>query len=131
MDYLCQQFGYLKIVKSVPLDIRQDDRIRLANRAMDVRSACLVYLAAQLKHDKAWLGMIGNTSSILADLAHKRVGKVIKGFFAGDGKITDAAAYLQKSVKDYRQAVESTSLVIGVETLKIVKGRTLNLARSR
>jgi hypothetical protein len=61
MDYICQQFGYLKIVKSVPLDIRQDDRIRLANRAKDVRSACIFYLAAQLKHDEAWLGMVGNT----------------------------------------------------------------------
>jgi hypothetical protein len=56
---------------------------------------------------------------------------VIKTFFAGDGKITDVGACLEKSVNDYRQAVESTSLVIGMETLKIVKGSTPDEARLR
>lgn len=69
MDYICQQFGHLKLVKSVPSEIQQDDRIRLANRAMDVRSACIFYLAVQLKHDKAWLGIVGNI--LMTDLAHK------------------------------------------------------------
>jgi hypothetical protein len=52
---------------------------------------------------------------------------VIKTFFAGDGKITDAAACLEKSVNDYGQAIESTSLVIAMETLKIVKGSIPNV----
>jgi len=51
-------------------------------------------------------------------------GKVIKTFFSGDGELEDAAACLKKSVNDYRQAVESTSLIIGFELLKIVKGMT-------
>jgi hypothetical protein len=59
LDYICQQFGHLKVVKSIPSDIEQSDRARLANRAMDVRSACILYLAAQLKHDATWLGIIG------------------------------------------------------------------------
>ena len=62
LDYICQQFSHLKIVKSIPLDIGQEDRVRLANRAMDVRSACILYLAAQFKHDKTWLGTIGSAS---------------------------------------------------------------------
>jgi len=49
----------LKIAKSIPSDIEQQDRGRLANRAMDVRSACVLYLAAQLQHDAIWLGIVG------------------------------------------------------------------------
>ena len=60
LEYICQQFGHLKIVKAVPRDIEQDVWTRLTNRATDVRSACILYLAAQIKHDKVWLGMIGN-----------------------------------------------------------------------
>jgi hypothetical protein len=84
MDYICQQFGHLKIVKSVPSDIRQDDRIRLANRAMDVRSACILYLAAQLKHDKAWLGIIGNI--LLTDFVHKCYREGDQNIFCGRWK---------------------------------------------
>jgi hypothetical protein len=84
MDYICQQFGHLKIVKSVPSDIRQDDRIRLANRAMDVRSACIVYLAAQLKHDKAWLGIVGKI--LMANFAHKRYRESDQNIFRGRWK---------------------------------------------
>jgi hypothetical protein len=58
-DYICRQLGHLKIVKSIPSDIEQLDRDRLANRAMDVRSACVLYLAAQLQHDATWLGIVG------------------------------------------------------------------------
>jgi len=47
-------------VKAVPADLEQHVQTRLTNRAMDVRSACILYLAAQIKHDKFWLGMIGN-----------------------------------------------------------------------
>jgi len=50
------------------------------------------------------------------------IGKVIKTFFAGDADLDDVAGCLKKSVDDYRQAVESTNLVIGFEILKIVNG---------
>jgi len=60
LEYICQQFGHLKVVKSVPPHIGQDVQTRLMNRAMDVRSACILYLAAHIKHDKIWLGTIGN-----------------------------------------------------------------------
>ena len=112
-------------MKSVP-DLGQDDGIRLTNRAMDVRSACILYLAAQLKHDKTWLGTIGRI--LLADWLTGAIGKVIKTLFAGDDMITDAATCLAKSVNDYRQAIDGTNLVIGLEILKIVKGTILNLA---
>ena len=59
LDYMSQQLGHLKIVKSIPSDIDKEDRDRLANRAMDVRSACLLYLAVQLRHDATWLGTVG------------------------------------------------------------------------
>jgi len=55
------------------------------------------------------------------------IGKVIKTFFAGDGELEDVAACLKKSVDDYRQALESTNLVIGFEILKIVNGMILLL----
>jgi hypothetical protein len=79
-----------------------------------------LYLAAQIKHDKVWLGTIG-TPNFCGRLTND-AGKVIKTFFAGDGKLTDAAKCLEKSVNDYRQAIGSTNLAIGVEILKIVKG---------
>jgi hypothetical protein len=61
--------------------------------------------------------------SFSSNVSPGNAGKVIKTFFAGDGEITDAGACLQMSVNSYRQAIESTSLVIGMEILKIVKGR--------
>jgi hypothetical protein len=123
LEYICQQLGHLKVVKSVPEDIGEDVCTSLANRSADVRSACMLYLAAQIKHDKVWLGMIGNIFPLRAHLTGN-VGKVIKTFFAGDGEFEDADACLQKSVNNYRQAVETTGLVVGFDILKIVKGIT-------
>lgn len=59
LDYICQQVGHLQVVKSIPSDVEKQERDRLVNRAMDVRSACILYLAAQLRRDESWLGIVG------------------------------------------------------------------------
>jgi hypothetical protein len=103
LDYISQQLGRLKIVKRLPADIEAKDREHLTNRAVDVRSACIIYISAQLKHDEIWLEVVG---------------KVVKTFFTGDDQITDARTCLSKSVDRYRPSVETMDLVIPVEGFK-------------
>lgn len=115
LDYISQQLGQLKIVKRIPEDIDASDREQLTNRAIDVRSACIIYISAQLKHDRVWLGVVG---------------KVVKTFFAGDDQMTDARTCLSKSVDRYRQSVDTMHLVMHVEDhkmnaegLKMIRGK--------
>ena len=58
LDYIHQQLTDLNVVESVP------NRYVLVNRALDVRSSSMLYLAAQLKHDGNRLGLPGMTLSL-------------------------------------------------------------------
>jgi hypothetical protein len=51
------QVGQLDVVDAIPLDIKSRDSI--INRAMDVRSACMMYLGVHLKHEANRLGLMG------------------------------------------------------------------------
>ena len=52
-----QQFAHLELVKVLPDDIEQRDFV--VNRALDVRSASMVYLAISIRHDTSLLGTPG------------------------------------------------------------------------
>jgi hypothetical protein len=49
--------GQLDVVETLPADVQRRDAI--VNRAMDVRSACMMYLGAHLNHEANRLGLIG------------------------------------------------------------------------
>ena len=54
---MCQQLEQLKVIDSVPKDLEQRDI--LINRALDVRSACMQYLAVNIRHDATRFGTPG------------------------------------------------------------------------
>ena len=55
LDYLCYQIGQLDI--DLPQDL--DYRHVVVNRAMDVRSAVMLFLASHIKHDATVFGTAG------------------------------------------------------------------------
>ena len=58
LDFMCQELEQLKVIDSIPEDFEQRDI--LVNRALDVRSACMRYLAANICHNATLFGTPGN-----------------------------------------------------------------------
>jgi hypothetical protein len=57
VEYICQQVGQLKIVENLPeANIRPD---QLINRATDVLSASLNYLAVYIRREPGLFGVLG------------------------------------------------------------------------
>lgn len=59
LEYICQQLGRLNIVKIILNDFGRSD---VTNRAMDIRSASMWYLPAQIRHDTTRLGTLGTSN---------------------------------------------------------------------
>lgn len=57
MEYLSHQFAFLEIVKALPDDM--DHREFVVNRALDVRSASMIYLASMVRHNATAFGTTG------------------------------------------------------------------------
>src|SRR5271169_5377492 len=72
LEYLCQQFAHLELVNVLPDDLEQRDFV--VNRALDVRSASMMYLAVSIRHDATPLGTPGTTPICirLNDVRQKR-----------------------------------------------------------
>ena len=86
LDFMCQQLEQLEVIESVPKDLEQRDI--LINRALDVRSACMQYLAVNIRHDAASLELQVHFSEVIVKLIIS--GKVFKTFSRGDGKLNDS-----------------------------------------
>lgn len=57
LDYISRQLGHLEIIKRLPeAEVKSDE---IVNRAMDVLSAALNYLAVHIRHESSRLGIIG------------------------------------------------------------------------
>lgn len=61
LDFMCQQLEQFKVIERIPKNIEQRDV--LVNRALDVRSACMQYLAANIRHEATFLGTTGTVHS--------------------------------------------------------------------
>lgn len=59
LDHICQQLEHLAIVNNLPEDLQQREFV--TNRALDVRSACMRYLAANIRHESTSLGIPGKS----------------------------------------------------------------------
>jgi hypothetical protein len=56
-EYISRQLAQLEIVKNLPdADVSSD---HLVNRAMDVLSASLMYMAIQIRHEAGYFGVAG------------------------------------------------------------------------
>jgi hypothetical protein len=71
LDFMCQQLEQLEVIESIPKDLQQLES--LVNRALDVRSACMTYLALSIRHDATILGTTGTLCSITS-IDHCRKG---------------------------------------------------------
>jgi hypothetical protein len=57
LDFMYQQLELLEVLNILPDDLEQSHI--LVNRALDVRSACMMYLAVGIRHNGAPLGNLG------------------------------------------------------------------------
>ena len=58
MEYICRQLGQLNVVEDLP-DTNDDQPKQLTNRATDVLSASLNYLAVYIRRDSGRFGVVG------------------------------------------------------------------------
>ena len=118
LDYLSQQFAHLQLANSLPEDFEQRDFI--ANRALDVRSATMMYLAIMIRHNSTAFGTLGST---LECIQLNGLGKVVKTFLLGDLKVTNSKAYLDTCVVNYSRAlIDIIGVPMIIEVREIVKG---------
>jgi hypothetical protein len=117
LEYISQQFAQLETVNFLPDDLEQREFV--INRAMDVRSASMIYLALSIHHDETSLGTAGTEFLLYLLKLHK----VIKTFFLGDAEIIDSKTCLDKCVENYRNALNT---VVGIRMIikvwEVVKG---------
>jgi hypothetical protein len=114
---MCQQLEQLNLVESLPDEVEQVEIV--INRALDVRSASMLYLAMNISYDMTPLGGIGTG---ISGLRLMLLGRVAKVFFTGDERITDSTVYLQMSVDEYSKAVSFIGVRIGIKVYELVKG---------
>ena len=57
LQYIYQQLNNMKAVHRLPQDIEQRESV--VNRALDVRSSCMIYIARLISHESTILGMTG------------------------------------------------------------------------
>lgn len=57
LDFMCQQLEQLDIVENLPPNI--ENKSIVINRAVDIRSACMIYIASHIFCTKPYLGTFG------------------------------------------------------------------------
>jgi len=58
VDYICKQLGQLRVIEQIPTEIPLEHR-QLLNRAADVLSAVLTFLAVNIRRAPSVLGVAG------------------------------------------------------------------------
>jgi len=122
LDYICSQLANLDVVEEVPENLPHRDR--LVNRAVDVRSASMLYIAIQLKHDQNSFGLAGLVPRWFSLTIQ---GTVLKTIFTGDKKIMDTETYLKDSVNEYNKTMNNMNLRIIVKMYKFLRGNTFSI----
>ena len=61
LDFMYQQLEQLRVIDCIPENFEQRDI--LVNRALDVRSACMRYLAVNICHNATSFGTMGKVHS--------------------------------------------------------------------
>ena len=121
MDYLCQQLGELDVTTILPGDVERREVV--INRATDVRTACMRYLASHIRHDAIPMGTIGYLSQLRSSLIDS--GKVTKTVFRGDEETADATLKLKSSVESFNKALSNIHLRISIKNHELLKGKYL------
>ena len=64
LNFMYQQLEQLEILDTLPEELEQRESV--VNRAIDVRSAAMIYLAVNIRHQTTALGDIGKISPHLS-----------------------------------------------------------------
>jgi len=67
LDYISRHLEQIEIAQKLPEAFTQS--IQLENRAIDVLSASLIFLAVNINHELGNLGMIGKSSQYVMNLS--------------------------------------------------------------
>ena len=119
LEFMYQQLAQFKIIDSVPRDIEERDM--LVNRSLDVRSACMRYLAVNIRHEA--IPLVCKTFSI--PNIHE-LGRVMKTLTTGDDKLSDCMNDLRSSVDNYLKMVSDVHFRVSLNTHRLVeRGRML------
>ena len=107
----------LAVLNALPDDLDNADFV--LNRALDVRSAAMLYLALVIRNEATSFGIPGMN---LCSLTLNSPGRIVKVFFNGDS-ITDSEVYLETCVKNYTQALNNiVGIRLIIQVREIVKG---------
>lgn len=102
----------------LPGDLKEREFV--INRAMDVRSASMKYLAVSIRHDATRFGTPGT------GLSYKRlteIGRLAKTFFVGDTDIVASKAFLDECIENYSRALrDMAGIPMIIEVREMVKG---------
>ena len=122
LEDLTYQFAHLEVIKALPNELRHREFV--VNRAFDVRSSSMAYLALTISHDATPLGVSGSPNAYT--LANQLVGRVLRTFFLGDTEITDAETYFKTCVQNFRRALnDMVSIPLTIEVWELVKGTNM------
>jgi hypothetical protein len=114
LDYMHRQLGQLNVINDIPeSDVPSQT---LLNRALDVKTCSLNFLAIHIGLENNRLGLIGTSCIILTDL-----GNMGSAIFKAD--VFDAARRdLEKAVLEFNSALSDFGHSIGFITFKTVRG---------
>ena len=121
VDYICRQLEQLGIIEQLPdADVPPE---YLINRATDVLSATLTYLAVHIQHQPGRFGVFGILpNSRLTDFVGAIVGTIVKGdeeCVAVDTDLRDAVAEFNSALTNFASRIGFRTFQVGTQTLDV------------
>ena len=115
--HIYRQLGELNVVTDLPnTDIPPT---ALINRALDVKSAVLTYLAVHICHESSRLGIIG-IFSFFSPLF--MLGNMASAIFKGTEDCDSARLELESAIQEFNSALSHYAYRIGFKTFQRVEG---------
>lgn len=116
LEEMCRIYAGLQTLETWPDELQYEP---LLNRALDIRSSFMQYLAVQIKHANTPLGKVGMLCFIMPA---NFLGRVAKVFATGSESLTDATTDVKIAVDNYTRELQSTHANLTVEVWKKVRG---------
>ena len=114
LDYISRQLGQLQIVRRLPdVDVQSE---QLVNRAIDVISAALKYLAVQIRHSANPLGVLGMHCTISTNI----IGNLGTTLVKGDSNRKSVEIGLERAVVEFNQVLQHFGVGMGLATYELV-----------
>jgi hypothetical protein len=119
IEYISRQLAQLEIVKDLPdVDVNSD---HLVNRAMDVLSASLMYMAIQIRHEAGYFGVPGELYSPILGL--QVVGSIISVAVKGKDKLDPTEQTLKKAIDGFYNALSHFGHHVSFKSFDEIRGK--------